>query len=184
MLTLETETFVDGIQGREIFDFLANPSDRAYQRWWPGVHLEFHMLSRDTSAPDGHVGDVVLMDEHVGARRVRLAGVVVEADPGKRLSWQLRAGIQLPVWVSLDLADSAHGVRITHRIRAGWAGRGRLFDPVLRLYFSDRFAAAMDAHVHTEFGLLRDRLRAEPRTKGSRASGADAPPTSRGKGAG
>ncbi|SBS76056.1 hypothetical protein MHPYR_30053 [uncultured Mycobacterium sp.] len=31
-------------------------------------------------------------------------------------------------------------------------------DPLLRLYFSAGFAAAMDRHVHTEFPLTRDRL--------------------------
>lgn len=154
MITLETRTSLEGLTAREVFDFLANPSDRDYQRWWPGVHLAFHTLARG----DGHVGDVVRMDEYIGARRVRLAGVVVAATPGRRLAWQLQAGIRLPVWVSLDLADTGDGVAITHRLRAGWAGPGRVVDPLLRLYFSRGFAAAMDDHVRAEFQRLRELL--------------------------
>lgn len=155
MLTLETKTRVEGLTGRDIFEFLANPTDRAYQAWWPGVHLQLHTLSQR----EGHVGDVVLMDEYVGSRRVRLKGVVVEAVPGLRLVWQLKAGVRLPVWVSLDFSDGADGVEITHRIRAGFARGARALDPLLRLYFSRSFAGAMDAHVRTEFRLLGDRLR-------------------------
>ena len=83
MLTLETKTLVERLTGGEIFDFLVNPSDREYRRWWPGVHLELHTLSR----ANGHVGDTVFMNEYVGARRVRLMGIVVEAVSGKRLVW-------------------------------------------------------------------------------------------------
>jgi hypothetical protein len=121
------------------------------------------------SRKNRHVGDVVFMDEYVGARRVRLTGVVVDAAPGKRLVWQLKAGIRLPVWLSLDFADGAAGVTVTHRTRAGWAGWGRLFDPLFRLYFSRSFAAALDAHILTEFRLLGERLRATPTTKNSSA---------------
>jgi hypothetical protein len=41
-----------------------------------------------------------------------------------------------------------------------------VLDPLFRLYFSRRFAAAMDEHVRKEFPLLRDRLHAAP-TDGS-----------------
>lgn len=52
MLILQTKLRVDGITAREIFDFLANPNDQAYQQWWPGTHLQLHPLSapRITSA--------------------------------------------------------------------------------------------------------------------------------------
>lgn len=159
MLVLETKTLVEGLTGPEIFEFLVEPSDHEYQQWWPGVHLRFHLVSRGVS---GHVGDVLRMDEYVGSRRVRLSAVVVEAVPGERLVWQLKAAVRLPVWLSLEFVDGAAGVTVTHRIRAGWAGRGRIFDPLLRLYFSRRFAAAMDAHVHTEFRRLRERLHPAP----------------------
>lgn len=46
MLTLQTHLRVNGITGNEIFDFLTNPNDQAYERWWPGSHLRLHPLKR------------------------------------------------------------------------------------------------------------------------------------------
>jgi hypothetical protein len=169
--TLETKTNVAGVTSSEVFDFLANPNDRDYQRWWPGVHLELHMISR---ADGQHLGDVVLMHEYVGERRVRLRGIVVEAVSGKRLVWQLKAGIRLPVWLSLDLADTTDGAVITHRVRAGWAGWRRHLDPLLRLYLSKSFSAALDAHVRTELRLLGERLREARSMVSSRSRSSDA----------
>ena len=39
MLTLQTSVAVEEITGSEIFHSLVDPNDRAYQAWWPGVHL-------------------------------------------------------------------------------------------------------------------------------------------------
>ena len=154
MLMLQTKLRVEGITGKEIFDFLANPNDQAYQQWWPGTHLQLHPLKRT----EDHVGDVIYMDEYIGERRVRMKGVVVEAVPEHKLVWRLRKVIKLPVRLSLDLTDDESGVAITHTIEAGFKGPGRPLDPLIRLYFSRKFAAALDDHVKTEFPLLRDRL--------------------------
>ena len=158
MLMLQTKVRVDGITAREIFDFLANPNDQIYQQWWPGTHLQLHPLKRT----EDHVGDVIYMDEYIGERRLRMKGVVVEAVPERKLVWQLRKLITLPARLSLDLTDDERGVAITHTIEAGFKGPGTLLDPLIRLYFSEKFAAALDDHVKTEFPLLRDRL---PRIK-------------------
>ncbi|MGB8380978.1 MAG: hypothetical protein WCG47_06935 [Dermatophilaceae bacterium] len=157
MLTVESRMQVTGLSGREVTDFLLNPTDAAYQAWWPGTHLRFHR--RKPGGPD-HVGDVVFMDELVGSRRLRMSGVVESAEPGTAIVWRLRTGIRLPVRLALALTDQVDGVAIRHTITAGWTGPGRLLDPLLRLYFSPRFAAAMDIHAHTEFSRLRDHLRA------------------------
>lgn len=154
MLTLQTQIRVDHITGTQIFDFFVDPDDRAYQRWWPGTHLQFHALERH----EDHVGDVIYMDEYVGKRRVRMSVIVLDAVPGKTLVWQFKKGIKLPVRVTFDFADYDGGVAITHTIQAGLRGAGRILDPVLRLYFSRAFATAMDDHVRAEFPLLRDRL--------------------------
>jgi hypothetical protein len=154
MLMLQTRLRVDGITGEEIFDFLADPNDRAYRQWWPGTHLQLHLLKHTGD----HIGDVVYMDEYIGDRRVRMEGVVVEAVPKRKLVWRLRKVISLPVRLSLELTDVEGGVAITHTIEAGFKGHGRLLDPLIRLYFSRKFAAAMEDHVNTEFPLLRDRL--------------------------
>jgi hypothetical protein len=49
-------------------------------------------------------------------------------------------------------------VEITHTIEAGFKNPGTLLDPLIRVYLSEKFAAALDDHVKTEFPLLRDRL--------------------------
>jgi hypothetical protein len=160
MITLQSVSHVDGVSGSQIFDFLMNADDAAYQRWWPGVHLQFHALRRIP----GDVGTVVFMDEFVGRRRVRLYGVVVEAAPGKRITWQLKKGVLLPAWLTLELVDQADRVEIRHTVRAGLEGVGRILNPLVRLYFSRSFAADLDKHVRTEFPKLESLLAGAPRT--------------------
>ena len=158
MLTIESAMTVDDVTGREITDFLLDCRDDRYQAWWPCTHLEFHVLKPGSGGD--HVGDVVLMDEYVGSRRVRMAGKVLEAVPGERIVWQLRLGrLPLPVRLTLALSTSDQAVRLRHTITAGWPGRGRWLDPLWRLYFSRSFAGAMDRHVRTEFPLMRNLLR-------------------------
>lgn len=158
MLTIESRVEVPGLTGREVTDALLNPTDAWYRAWWPGVHRQFHRV-----APGGgdHVGDVVFMDELVGARTVRMTGVVEEADPGRRIVWRLAKGLRLPVRLTLVVDDRVDAVSVRHTITAGWRGPGRLLDPVLRLYFSPRFAAAMDYHVRSEFRRLPDHVRGQ-----------------------
>ena len=155
MLTLQTSVDVDGITAAEIFDFLADPDDESYQAWWPGTHLQLHVLERGLD----HVGDVIYMDEYVGMRRLRMTALVTDAIRARKLAWQLKKGILLPAWLSLELEDRDGGVKITHTTRAGLRGVGRILDPLLNLLFSKRFARELDEHVRTEFPRLRDLLR-------------------------
>ncbi len=156
VLTLESEMTVEGLTGREITDFLLNLSDDTYQAWWPGTHLECHVLKHGTG---DHVGDVVLMDEYVGSRHMRMVGEVIDAVPGERIVWQQRQGrLPLPVRLTIALSSSQHGVQLRHTITAGWSGPRRWLDPLWRLYLSRSFAGAMDRHVRTEFPLMRNLL--------------------------
>jgi hypothetical protein len=90
--------------------------------------------------------------------RIAMLAVVLKVVPGQKIVWQLRKGVRLPVWLTLELADRVSGVDLRHMITAGFRGVGRVFDPLLRLYFSAEFAAAMDQHARAEFPLLRDHL--------------------------
>jgi len=153
MITIQSKINVVRISGAEIFNFLIDPSDSAYQKWWPGTHLEFHHLHHgDTN----HIGDIVYMDEWIGGHRVKMAGVVVEAEPGRKIVWQVRMGIRVPIRLTLELADNATGVSLVHTIRVGFKGVGAILDPVFRMYFSSGFERAMDEHVRIEFPRLRD----------------------------
>lgn len=155
MVTLCTQIAIAGVTGIEIINFLLNCTDAEYQRWWPGTHLSFHTIKRTP----GEVGSLVMMDEFIGNRRVRAKGLVTEVEPGKRLVWQLRKLIFLPVRLSLECVDRGDALQLTHTVEAGFHGIGRVFDPLFRLYFTQRFAKALDEHVRTEFPKLRDMLR-------------------------
>jgi hypothetical protein len=155
VLTIESRVTVPDLTAHEVTSFMLDCSDATYQKWWPGVHLHLHTIA---SGSADHVGDTVFMDEFIGSRRLRMTAVVVHAEPGRKISWQMKKVVRLPAWLTIEVADSADGVMITHTITAGRAGLGRVLDPLLRLYFSAGFVAAMDKHVHTEFPLIRDRL--------------------------
>ena len=153
MFTLQTRLRVDGLSAEEVFDFLTHPSDDTYRAWWPGTHLQLHPTKGRGDRP----GDVIHMDEYVGERRLRMGAIVREAVPGRRLVWQMRKVLPLPARLVLDFTDDGGAVGITHTIEAGFAGPARILDPLVRLYFSGRFEAAMDEHARTEFPMLRDR---------------------------
>jgi hypothetical protein len=154
MVHLSTVVHVPGLTGREITDFLTNCDDARYQAWWPGVHLQFHTAS----GTPGTVGSVVYMDEYVGRFRLREKAVLVAAVPGKELILQFMHGIRLPARLILRFTDERGGVTVEHRVEAGFRGVGAAFDPLLRLWFSREFAAALDAHVREEFPRLRELL--------------------------
>jgi hypothetical protein len=158
MLSVESSVFVDGIAGTEITEVLLSPSDERYRAWWPGTHLRFHVVANAR----GHVGDVVWMDEYVGSRRLRMSAVVVEAQPGQRITWQLKRWLRLPGWLHLELVDKPDGCVVRHTVEIGYRGVGRILDRILRLYLSPRFAAELDEHVRTEFPRLRDYLHGVP----------------------
>ena len=155
MLTLRSDVLVPGVTGRQITDFLLAPTDDDYQRWWPGTHLQFHVVR--AGGPD-HRGDVVRMDEFIGSRRLRMSAVVTGTVPGRQIVWRMGGRIPLPVRLTLDLSDRPGGAAVRHTITAGFTGIGRVLDPLLRLYFDDRFVTAMDAHAQQEFQRLSQLL--------------------------
>jgi hypothetical protein len=124
------------------------------------VHIQLHTIRRH---PD-NLGNVVYMDELVGRYRLKATAVVVEVLPGKKIVWQFKKGIRLPVWLSLTLEGDAAGVSVTHTVRVGFGGLGRILDPIFRVYFSAPFTAALDEHVKVEFPKLRDLLTAHSLT--------------------
>lgn len=150
MITLQTTVFVPGVQGEDILEFLDRCDDAEYQRWWPGTHLQYHALARTPEK----VGSTFLMDEFVGKRRLRLEGVVTRYEPGRHFECQLKKGVPLPAHLEIDTEDEADGVVLTHTVRAGFPGVGRVFDPLLRLFLDEPFARAMDEHAKTEFTRL------------------------------
>jgi hypothetical protein len=154
MIELKTEVAVNGVSGRSVSHFMLNCTDADYQKWWPGTHLAFHTRKH---SPDD-VGNHVYFDEYIGKRRFKLRGVVAEVVPGRRIVWQMIKVMRLPAWLILEMNDTAEGVRITHTLRAGFSGRGRLFDPLLRLILSRNFERDMQEHAQIEFKRLAELL--------------------------
>ena len=159
MFSMLTRAHVPGLSGREITDFLSSCTDQAFQSWWPGTHFHLHTVK----GTPGEIGSVVFMDELIGDRRIKVRCELVDLVPGRKLVWQLRRPLfRLPVRLILQLKDDETGVDIEQSIEAGFSGVGAPLDPVFRLFFPARFAAAKDEHVRTEFPKLRDFLRQEP----------------------
>ncbi len=156
MLTIQTKVRMANITGAEMMDFMLHCTDREYQAWWPGTHLEFHTIKRHPN----DVGNLVYMDEFVGKKRVKMLAIVTEVIPGRKIVWQMKKIMRLPVWLSLEFVDDAQGILLTHSLQAGYTGIGKMLDPVWRLYFTNEFRRAMDEHATIEFPKLGDMLRA------------------------
>ena len=149
MLTLQTKTRVPGLTGQQLVDFFLHCDDADYQRWWPGTHLRLHTVT----SREGGVGNVVYMDEWVAERRLRAKGVVTALGQD-HIAWQAKAIVRWPIHLALRFEDTPEGVVVTHTVRAGLRGAGRILDPLLRLWLTRRFAAGLDEHVRTEFERL------------------------------
>ncbi len=154
MITIQSKIDLDSMRGKDVYNFFINPTDHAYQNWWPGTHLEFHYLRHKPN----HIGSVIYMDEWVGKYRLRAAAVVVEVVPGRKIVWHFQKGIRVPVRLALEFTDHTKGMTITHTLQAGFQGLGAIFDPLFRIYFSDKFARALDEHAQIEFPRLQDIL--------------------------
>jgi hypothetical protein len=154
MIIMKTKVNVKGITGKAISEFLLNCTDEDYQRWWKGTHLSFHTIKRYPN----NLSNLVYFDEHVGKYRLKFKGVVTEIIPAKKLVWQIKKVVKLPGWLTLEFEDSNDGVRIIHTIAIGFNGIGRIFDPILKVYFSDEFEKEMDKHAQIEFNKLADIL--------------------------
>ena len=156
MLTIQTKVTVKQITGQEIINFMLNCTDTDYAAWWPGTHLAFHTIEQYP----GNLGNVVYLDEYVGKYRLKFKGLVTEVIPSKKIAWQMIKGVKLPAWLVLEFEDQPGCVRVVHTLKVGFGGLGRIFDPVLRLYFSDPFIAELDKHAKIEFPMLGELLTA------------------------
>lgn len=161
MISIQSKVRVAGVRSTQLIDFMLNCTDEQYQSWWPGTHLAFHTVE---SRP-GYVGSVVMMDEYVGTRRLKMKAIVAEVVPGKRIVWQFKQVLRLPAYLVLEAADVDGGVALTHTTQAGFRGVGRVLDPLFRIYFSPGFTRALDEHAQAEFPTLGEMLRHRGRSR-------------------
>lgn len=158
MFMLETRAHVAGLSARAAYDFMIVPLDREFQAWWPGTHLVSRVLRQGVAA-DGRphpVGTLIYLEQMIGRFHVRETAEIVEALPPRRFVRRVIKGFRLPIFIAFDLEEDDAGLTIIHTIQAGFRGLGRVLDPLFRLYFTRRFAEALDEHLRIEYVLLRE----------------------------
>jgi len=157
MLTHLVELTVSNASAVEFYDFMINPGDERYSEWWPGEHLQFHIVKR---GGESHIGDIVFMDEYLGkGRRLRGFAIVVAAERPQQITWQMKkAGLRLPIFVTLGINDSPAGLQVSHELRIGYSGLGKLLDPLIKIYFNKSYRAALKEHCEIEWPRLAEML--------------------------
>jgi hypothetical protein len=150
MIEIKTVIQLPAGTGKKIVDFLLNCDDVAYQNWWPGTHLAWHTK---VQYPD-YLGNIIFFDEYVGTRRLKLDAVVVKFKPDKEVVWQIKKFLMLPAWLEIRVDDRDDGTVLTHTLRAGYSGLGRIFDAIFILFLDNQFGNAMDEHARVEFNKL------------------------------
>jgi hypothetical protein len=154
MITFTTIITLKKSSGKAISDFFLNCTDKDYQSWWEGTHLAFHTIERHPN----DLGNLVYFDEYIGSHRLKFIGEIKEIIPGRKLTWQMKKIVRLPGWLTLEFEETNDGVNISHILAVGFDGIGKLFDPLLKLYFSSQFEKEMENHAQTEFQKLAEIL--------------------------
>lgn len=157
MIKHTVDLIVPNAKAEQVYDFMIEPCDQRYSEWWPGEHIQFHIVKKGN---ENHIGDVLFMDEHLGKNhRLTFNAVVVSANRPNKIEWQMKkAGFRLPAIVELELFDSDEGIKLKHELRIGFSGVGRLLDPIIRLYFNKSFRKALEEHCQIEWFKLADYL--------------------------
>jgi len=157
MISHVVELTVVNAKAEQFYNFMITPNNERYRAWWPEEHLQFYIVKR---GDDKHLGDEVFYDEHLGEkRRLAFRAVVTTANFPNKIIWQMKkTGIRLPAYLSLELHDTADGLRIRHELRIGFAKAGCVLDPFIRLYANKSFLAALEKHCRIEWPKLADLL--------------------------
>jgi len=140
----------------QFYDFMINPNDEQYKKWWPEEHFQFHITKR---GKDDHVGDKVFFDEKIGPNhRLSFHAFVLTAKRPNIIVWQMtKAGIWLPAYLELRLIDSADGVVVEHELRIGYKNfAGKLLDPLIKLILNKPFQKALEEHCLIEWPKLAE----------------------------
>ena len=154
------EIVVPNATAERFYDFMINPCDKRYSEWWPGEHLQFHILE---NGDENHVGDILFMDEYLGSNhRLTFKAITVTANRPNKIEWQMmKAGLRLPAIVNFELFDSDDGLRLKHELRLGYSGVGKILDSLIKLYFNKSFQNALDEHCKKEWFKLVEYLASE-----------------------
>lgn len=160
MIQHTTKLVVPHATAEQFYDFMIEPDNARYQAWFPGQHLKFCITKFGNAK---HLGDEVYYDEYLGnAYRLKFFADVVLAERPASLAWQMKKiGVRLPAVLKLELTDTAAGLQITHELRIGFGGMGKILDLFIRLYFSKSFSEALSKHCLEEWPRLAEYLMIE-----------------------
>ena len=160
MVKHRVKVLVPNAQAKDFYDFMINPTDERYSAWWPGEHLQFHIVKRGKKC---HTGDVVFMDEYLmGRRRLTFYATVKKAKRPKQIIWQMKKfGLNLPAYVNFKLKDTDEGLEIKHELRLGYKNAGKLLDPMIKLYFNKAYRRDLEEHCKIEWFKLEEFLTKE-----------------------
>lgn len=156
MYTHKTNVHVENLSAHSLYEFMLHCTDEQYARWWPGTHLAFHTIKREPN----DIGSLVYFDEMVGTRRLKYKAVVTEANPDRKITWQMKKLVRLPGYLTLELHDTDAGLDITHTLLIGYNNTLSrvLIDPLVRLYANKKYEADLAEHAETEFNKLAELL--------------------------
>jgi len=157
MIQHTVELTVPNATAKQFYDFMISPCDQRYSQWWPGEHLQFHIVKHGN---ENHLGDVVFVNEYLGKKRrlIFFAAVITAKCPNK-IEWQMmKANLRLPAILELELNDIDEGVALKHKLRIGFSGIGELLDPFIKLYFNKPFRKALEEHCKAEWFKLAEYL--------------------------
>ena len=151
------ELLIPQATAEDFYDFMINPTDERYSKWWPEEHIKFHIIKHGDSS---HHGDLVYFDEKVGENhRLTFRAIVAKANRPNIISWEMISlGIRLPAIVELKLTNASEGLMLRHELRLGYNGIGKPLDYLIGLYFNKSFKNALEAHCNIEWYKLRDML--------------------------
>ena len=157
MIKHTVELIVPNARAEQFYDFMIEPCNERYSEWWPGEHLQFHIVKK---GDENHLGDVVFMDEYLGKnRRISFYAVVITSNRPNKIEWQMKkAGIRLPAVVEIQFNDTDKGIMIKHELRIGYSGVGKLLDPLIKLYFNKSYRDALEEHCMIEWFRLAEYL--------------------------
>jgi len=141
----------------EFYNFMIDPPAEIYRNWLPEEHYEFHLVSHSDKSP---VNDLLYFDQNIGNKyRLKFYAIIKEANNPNRIVFQMhKFGMNLPGYLELDFLDTAEGLLLTETLRIGLNGFGRVCDPIIKIFFGNRFFEVFRVHHKREWQNLSEIL--------------------------
>lgn len=160
MIIIPVDVKVKGLSAKDAMMFLIDCNDEMYSKSWPGVHIQKHRTKQ--GGPD-HIGDVVYAFEHVGKGSLEVTMEVTKFTPYSYLEFRCKAGwigSLIPIIFYAEAEELPGDIlHFKNTFKVGWNGIGKIFDPIIRLNFSEEFLAALHHHVSIEWQMISDSLK-------------------------